>query len=100
MSIPSSLAGYTLTKVTALGPSGHRLYNLLYSVGKKNITISEGSSLGKQEGGSKVSLRGTTGTLSTIQGITTLSWTEKGVAISIAGALSSNEMIALAKSLA
>jgi hypothetical protein len=100
LSIPSSLTDYTLTKVTALGPSGHRLYNLFYSMGKKNITIVEGQSSGNQAGNSKVSLRGTTGTLISMNnGVIGLYWTENGVSRGIIGSLSSDQAIALAKAL-
>jgi hypothetical protein len=98
LSIPSSLTGYTLTKVVAVDFSGHRVYTLYYSMGKNPITLTEGQQM-ENTAGTKVSLRGTTGILFTINGHTFLSWTENGVNRSIIGMISSAQAITLAKAL-
>jgi len=47
-----------------------------------------------------VKLRGTTGTLTTNSGSTTLSWTEKGVGVTITGTLTNDQIVAIANLLA
>lgn len=99
LSIPSSLTGYTFTRVLVTKLSGHQVYVLYYTMGKDTVTIIQGQPLGNQAGNAKVSLRGTTATLITNNGLTTLFWTENGVGRTIAGRISSTQAIALAKSL-
>jgi hypothetical protein len=101
LSIPSSLAGYTLTKVTASGSSGHIVYRLYYSMGKNTVTLIEGPVVISQGSVTKttVQLRGTTGALLTANGTSELYWTENKVARVILGPLSSDQTITLAKAL-
>jgi len=102
LSIPSTQTDYQLEGVTALGSPGSQIYTLNYTKGSTSFAISEGKPLANVpiNSGQKVSLRGTTGTLSTESGSTTLTWTENGVGITIAGPLSNDQVIAIAKLLA
>ncbi len=101
LSIPSSQAAYVLGSVNALGAPGSQIFTLSYTKGSTSFTIAEGKSLANlpaNSGGQQVSLRGTTGTVSTTSGSTTLAWTENGVGISITGSgLSSDQIVAIAK---
>jgi len=87
LSIPASQSGYVLQGVTALGAPGSQVYTLSYTSGKLSFTLAEGKPLANLPagGGQSVSVRGTTGTLTTANGSTTLTWTEKGVGITITG---------------
>ncbi|HZU67753.1 MAG TPA: hypothetical protein VFA09_10800 [Ktedonobacteraceae bacterium] len=101
LSIPASQSGYQLQGVDALGAPGNQIYALNYTMGSTTFTISEGKSLANLPvSGQQVDLRGTTATLSTSNGTSTLTWTEQGIGIQIAGALSSNQIEAIAKLLA
>lgn len=102
LSIPSTQTQYVLGSVNALGAPGSQIFTLSYTTGSTTFTIAEGKSLANlpTSGGQSVSLRGTTGTLTTTNGATTLSWTENGVGISITGnGLSSDQIVSIAKSL-
>ena len=102
LSIPSTQTQYVLGSVNALGAPGSQIFTLSYTTGSTTFTIAEGKSLANlpTNGGQSVSLRGTTGTLTTTNGATTLSWTENGVGISITGnGLSSDQIVSIAKSL-
>jgi hypothetical protein len=103
--IPTRLkgCGYVLNSVNALGAPGNQIYTLSYSKGGTSFTITEGRALANlpASDGQQVSLRGTTGTVTTSNGTTTLSWTEKGVGIGITGnGLASDQVISIAKLLA
>lgn len=100
LSIPSSQSNYVLNSVNALGAPGNQIYTLSYTKGGTSFTIAEGKALANLPagGGQQVSLRGTTGTVTTSNGTTTLSWTEKGVGIGITGnGLASDQVISIAK---
>jgi outer membrane lipoprotein-sorting protein len=103
LSIPSSQTGYTLQGVNALGAPGNQVYTLSYTTSTtpgKAFTLAEGKALANLpvSGGRKVSIRGTTGMLATSGGSTTLTWTEKGVGITITGSgLSSAQAETIAK---
>ena len=87
LSIPVTQTDYVLGNVNALGAPGSQIFTLNYSKGNTTFTIAEGKSLANlpTSGGQTVSLRGTTGTLTTANGTTTLSWTEQGIGLSITG---------------
>ena len=98
LSIPASQTGYSLQGVDALGAPGSEIYALNYTMGSTTFTISEGKPLANLPvSGQQVSLRGTTAALSSSNGSTTLSWTEHGTGIQIAGKLSNNQIEAIAK---
>ena len=98
LSIPASQTGYSLQGVDALGAPGSQIYALNYTMGSTTFTISEGKPLANLPvSGQQVSLRGTSAALSTSNGSTTLSWTEHGTGIQIAGKLSNNQIEAIAK---
>lgn len=98
LSIPSTQTDYQLMSVNALGSPGSQIYTLNYTKGSTSFTIAQGKSLANiLNSGQKVSLRGTTGTLSTNSGSTTLAWTENGVGITITGSLSNDQIVAIAK---
>lgn len=98
LSIPASQTGYSLQGVDALGAPGSEIYALNYTIGSTTFTISEGKPLANLPvSGQQVSLRGTTAALSSSNGSTTLSWTEHGIGIQIAGKLSNNQIEAIAK---
>ena len=104
LSIPSSKTAYVLQGVTALGAPGNQIYTLNYMKGTTSFTIAQGKPLADLPGGTgqqsqQISLRGTTGTLSSENGATTLAWTEQGVGIRITGNLRSDEIVSIAKSL-
>src|SRR6266568_6300757 len=98
LSIPSTQSDYQLQDVTALGSPGNQIYTLNYMKGSTSFTIAEGKALANlpTSGGQTVKLRGTTGTLTTNSGSTTLSWTEKGVGVTITGTLSNDQIVAIA----
>jgi len=99
-SIPASQTAYQLQSVDALGSPGNQIYTLNYTMGNLTFTISEGKPLANLPGtGQQVSIRGTTATLSTENGSTTLTWTEQGIGINISGNLSSNQIIQIANAL-
>ncbi len=100
LSIPVTQTDYVLGNVNALGAPGSQIFTLNYSKGSTAFTIAEGKSLANlpTTGGQKVSLRGTTATLTIANGTTTLSWTEHGIGMSITGtALSSDQVTSIAK---
>jgi outer membrane lipoprotein-sorting protein len=99
LSMPSSQTAYTLHGVTALGAPGNQIYTLNYTQGSSSFTIAQGKPLANLPGasGQQISLRGTTGTLSSENGIMTLAWTENGVGIRLSGSLSNDQMVAIAK---
>ena len=100
LSIPLTQTAYILGNVNALGAPGSQIFTLNYTQGSTAFTIAEGKSLANlpNSGGQTVSIRNTTGTLTTTNGTTTLSWTENGVGISITGnGLSSTQVITIAK---
>ena len=97
-SIPASETGYQLLGVDALGAPGNQIYALNYTMGSTTFTISEGKPLANLPvSGQRVGLRGTTATLSSSNGSSTLTWTEKGIGIQIAGKLSNQQIEAIAK---
>jgi hypothetical protein len=85
--------------VNALGTPGSELFTLNYIKGNLSFTIAEGKPLANlpNSGGQPVTVRGVSGSLSTANGITTLAWTENGVGIRIAGAISGDQAEAIAK---
>ena len=98
LSIPGSDTDYELEGVTALGAPGNQIFTLNYTQGNLSFTIAEGKALAGLPGstGQQISLRGTIATLSTLNGFTTLAWTEKGVGIRITGKLSNNQVVQIA----
>lgn len=98
LSIPASQSGYALQGVDTLGAPGNQIYALNYTMGSTTFTISEGKPLANLPvSGQQVSLRGTTASLSSSNGSSTLTWTEKGLGIQIAGKLSNEQIEAIAK---
>jgi outer membrane lipoprotein-sorting protein len=99
LSIPASQTDYELEGVNALGTTGSELFTLNYIKGNLSFTIAEGKPLANlpNSGGQPVTVRGVSGSLSTANGITTLAWTENGVGIRIAGAMSADQAEAIAK---
>jgi outer membrane lipoprotein-sorting protein len=102
LSIPASATTYHLLSVDALGAPGNQIYALNYlTQPNSKFTISQARALANLPvSGQHVSLRGTTGTISTVDTTTTLSWTEKGVGIQVAGSLSASQLTAIANLLA
>ena len=101
LSIPADQTDYTLNGVNALGAPGNQTYTLNYTRGNATITIAEGKPLANlPSSGQQVSIRGTTATLSSAGGNTTLAWTEKAVGIRITSSLNSDQVESIAKSLA
>jgi outer membrane lipoprotein-sorting protein len=97
LSIPSSQNGYQLQGVDALGAPGNQIFTLNYVKGNTTFAISEGKSLANLPGtGQQISLRGTTAILSSSGSTMTLTWTEKGVGIQIAGIVSKDELMTIA----
>jgi len=98
LSIPNSATTYQLLSVDALGAPGNQIYAINYlAPPDSKFTISEGKALANlPASGQHVNLRGTTGTITTVGTTTTLSWTEKGVGIQIAGPLSADQLTAIA----
>jgi outer membrane lipoprotein-sorting protein len=100
LSIPASQAAYKLQGVDALGAPGNQVFTLNYVKGNTTFAISEGKSLANLPGsGQQISVRGTTATLSTVGNSTTLTWTEKGVGVQIAGSLSKDDLVTIANML-
>jgi outer membrane lipoprotein-sorting protein len=99
LSIPASQTDYELEGVDALGTPGSQLFTLNYIKGNLSFTIAEGKPLANlpNSGGHPVTVRGVTGSLSTANGTTTLAWTENGIGIRIAGAISADQAEAIAK---
>ncbi|HEX6482957.1 MAG TPA: hypothetical protein VF043_29280 [Ktedonobacteraceae bacterium] len=98
LSIPASQTSYSLQGVDALGAPGNQIYALNYTMGNTTFTISEGKPLANLPvSGQQMDLRGTTATLSSSNGSSTLSWTENGTGIQIAGKLSNEQIQAIAK---
>jgi len=97
LSISASQTAYKLQGVDALGAPGSQIFTLNYIKGTTTFAVSEGKSLANLPGsGQQISLRGTTATLSTVGSTMTLTWTEKGVGIQVAGTLSKDEIVAIA----
>lgn len=98
LSIPTSKTAYQLLSVDALGAPGNQIYTLNYQTGPNiKFTISEGKPLANLPvAGQHISLRGTTGTISTAGSAPSISWTEKGVGIQIVGPLSADQLTAIA----
>ena len=101
LSIPASQTVYQLQGVDALGSPGNQIYTLNYSMGSASFTISEGKPLANlpDSSGQQVNIRGTTATISTENGSTTLAWTEKGTGIRITGNLSKDQILQIANAL-
>ncbi len=100
LSIPANQIDYALNGVNALGAPGNQTYTLNYIKGNATVTIAEGKPLANlPSSGQSVTIRGTTATLSSVGGNTTLAWTEKGVGIRISSNLSSDQVESIAKSL-
>ena len=98
LSIPNSTTAYQLLSVDALGAPGNQIYAINYlAQPDSKFTISQGKALANLPvSGQHVSLRGTTATIATVGGVTTISWTEKGVGIQISGPLSASQLTAIA----
>ncbi len=97
LSIPTSHSVYQLQGVDALGAPGNQIFTLNYAMGNSTFAISEGKSLANLPiTGQTVTVHGTTATLSTSGDSTTLTWTEKGVGIQIAGNMSKDELLTIA----
>lgn len=99
LSIPTSQSAYMLQSINALGAPGNQIYTLNYTQGSATFTIAQGKPLAglPTTGGQSIALRGTTATIATDNGTTTLSWTENGIGIRITGALSHDQAVAVAK---
>jgi len=83
LSIPAEQSDYVLNGVNALGAPGNQIYTLNYLKGNTAVGIAQGKALANlPASGQTVSLRGTTATVSSAGGNTTLSWTEK-VSVSV-----------------
>ncbi len=87
LSIPASQSGYVLQGISALGAPGSQVYTFSYTSGSLSFTLVEGKPLANlpASSGQSIAVRGTTGTLTTSNGTTTLTWTEKGIGITITG---------------
>lgn len=98
LSIPASQTDYELEGVIALGSPGSQIYTLNYIKGNISFTIVQGKPLANlpRSSGEQISIRGTTGTLSTSNDSTSLAWTENGVGIQIQGNLSKEQVVAIA----
>ncbi len=97
LSIPASDSEYQLQGVDALGAPGNQIFTLNYVKGNSTFAISEGKSLANLPvSGQQMSLRGTTATLSSVGSTMTLSWTEKGAGIQVAGNLNKDELVTIA----
>jgi outer membrane lipoprotein-sorting protein len=100
LSIPASQGAYQLQGVDALGAPGNQIFTLNYAKSNSTFAISEGKSLANLPiSGQQLHVRGTTATLSTSGNSTTLTWTEKGVGIQIAGNLSKDQLLTIANQL-
>jgi outer membrane lipoprotein-sorting protein len=101
LSVPATQAAYQLQGIDALGAPGNQIFTLNYVKSNTTFAISEGKSLANLPvSGQQVSLRGTTATLSSSGSTMTLTWTEKGVGIQIAGIVSRDELVTIANLLA
>ncbi len=97
LSIPASDSEYQLQGVDALGAPGNQIFTLNYVKGNSTFAISEGKSLANLPvSGQQMSLRRTTATLSSVGSTMTLSWTEKGAGIQVAGNLNKDELVTIA----
>jgi outer membrane lipoprotein-sorting protein len=98
LSIPGSDTDYELESVTALGAPGNQIFTLNYTKGNLGFTIAEGKSLADLPGGGgqQISLRGTIATLSMLNALSTLAWTEKGVGMRITGNLNNEQIVQIA----
>ena len=98
LSIPSSVKSYTLQGVSLLGSQGHEIYELDYVNGNLNFAIDESKYFSQSDyPGKSVSVRGTTGTISTdSSGTTTLYWSENGVGFAISGSMTSDQAMSIA----
>jgi outer membrane lipoprotein-sorting protein len=97
LSIPSSQGAYQLQGIDALGAPGNQIFTLNYAMGNSTFAISEGKSLANLPiSGQQVSVRGTTATFSSSGNTLTLTWTEKGAGIQIAGIVSRDELMMIA----
>ena len=101
LSIPAEQSDYVLNGVNALGAPGNQIYTLNYLKGNTAVGIAQGKALANlPASGQAVSLRGTTATVSSAGGNTTLSWTEKGIGVRITSSLSGDQVESIAKGLA
>src|SRR6266481_6071020 len=101
LSIPVSQSQYQSQGVDVLGAPGNQIFTLNYAKGNTTFAISEGKSLANlPTSGQQVSVRGTTATLSLSGNTITLTWTEKGVGMQIAGNVSKDELLTIANLLA
>ncbi len=98
LSIPASTTAYQLLSVDALGAPGNQIYAINYlAQPDSKFTISQGKALANLPvSGQHISLRGTTATVATVSSVTTISWTEKGIGIQIAGPLNASQLTAIA----
>src|ERR1700730_1837638 len=101
LSIPTAstpTTAYQLLSVDALGAPGNQIYAINYlAQPDSKFTISQGKALANlPASGQHISLRGTTAIISTVGSVTTISWTENGVGIQIAGPLSATQLTAIA----
>jgi outer membrane lipoprotein-sorting protein len=97
LSIPASQGAYQLQGVDALGAPGNQIFTLNYAMGNNTFAISEGKSLANLPiSGQQVSVRGTTAILSSSGNSITLTWTEKGTGIQIAGNVNKDELLTIA----
>src|SRR5579859_7360969 len=93
LSIPASDSEYQLQGVDVLGAPGNQIFTLNYVKGNSTFAISQGKSLANLPvSGQQMSLRGTKATLSSVGSTMTLTWTEKGVGIQVAGNLNKDEL--------
>lgn len=98
LSIPGDQSDYTLQGVTALGTPGLQTYTLNYMKGNMAFTIAEGKPLANLPArGTQTPLRGTNGTTNTINGMTVLSWTEKGVGYRVTGKITADQAMQIAQ---
>jgi outer membrane lipoprotein-sorting protein len=97
LSVPASQTTYHLLSINALGAPGSQIYTFNYTSGSQNFTLSEGKSLANLPvTGQTIGLRGTHATFVGSSGTNTLSWTEQGVGIQIAGPLTQAQITAVA----
>jgi outer membrane lipoprotein-sorting protein len=97
LSVPSSQTAYQLQGVDALGAPSNQIFTLNYAKGNTTFAISEGKSLANLPvSGQQVKVHGTTATLSSSDSTLTLTWSEKGVGIQIAGDVSKDELLTIA----
>ncbi len=99
LSIPKSQSVYVLQGIDALGAPGSQLYTLNYLYNGQSVTLVEGRPLASvpPASGQQVSVRGATGTVSSINNTTTLAWSEQGIGLRLsANGLSSTQLLAIA----